>query len=196
MGWGMGYLSIKEKRDRVFPSAIDSTPISLFPKPRVLNNIYYLIGFLGNWAQIYANRLADGSTRQFCMVFFFAKNKFHVCNKGSESSVKALIQDESIPTDMVHEKYRRKGLQYAGGHCLKLCVAVKHVFVTIATADNFIACDGSVLSGIVLALKFDTKVDSNFAELCNMSSASKYSHSCAALCFQFCLLLYGCVRKY
>ena len=132
-------MSIKEKSDQAFSHAIDSDPSSLFPRTEVLNNVYYLIGFLGNQAQKHAPRLADGSTRQLCMLLF-AKKRFHVRNKGGESAVLAIIEDESIPTRMGQEKEHQNGLRYADGVCFKYFVAIEHIFATVATANNFIAC--------------------------------------------------------
>ena len=51
-----------------------------------------------------------------------------------------------------------------------------------------------MLREIVSALKSNTQVVSQFAELCEVSDTSKHTHTDAALCFQFCLLVYGRVR--
>ena len=62
--------SIKEKVSRAFAHVMALSTDKLFPWPKVGNNVYYIVGFLGNQAENHAKRMAKGSGRQDCMLNF------------------------------------------------------------------------------------------------------------------------------
>ena len=58
-----GGQSIQEKADNAFSHAYESDSSILFPKPKVRDNVYYIVGFLGTQAEKQAKRLAEASGR-------------------------------------------------------------------------------------------------------------------------------------
>ena len=54
-------LTVKEQADQVVDRAFSSTPLELFPRPVVMDNVYYIVGFLGGQAKKHAKRMAEES---------------------------------------------------------------------------------------------------------------------------------------
>ena len=148
----------------------------------VRNNVYYIIGFLGIQAGNHAKRLSKGSRRQLCLSYFAAE-RFTVRNKS-----------ETIPTSLVETRERYGGLSYADARCWRCFSSIEYVFASIATADNFVACGGSIIKESTQALQSNKKICQAFANLCDVESSTDFNATDAAACFQYLLLVFGRVR--
>ena len=61
-------------------------------------------------------------------------------------------QHGSVPTEMVEKFERRGGLCYPDAIYWRFFSSIEHVYATVATADNFIDCGGSILREMSEAL--------------------------------------------
>ena len=109
-----------------------------------------------NTGRKHAKRLAKGSGRQLCLSYF-AVERFAVRNKGGEEAVKKLISETAIPTSLVETRERYGGLRYADARCWRFFSSIEYVFASIATADNFVACGGSIIKELTQALQCNKK---------------------------------------
>ena len=191
-GKGRGQ-SIGEQVGDAFDRAFESDTFSIFPKRKVRSNVYYIVGFLGIQAEKHAKRLAKGSGRQLCLSYF-AVERFAVRNKGGEDAVNKLVNETAIPTSMVETRERYGGLRYADARCWRFFSSIEYVFASIATADNFVACGGSIIKDLTQALQCNKKICQAFAELCDVESSTVFNATDAAACFQYLLLVFGRVR--
>ena len=105
---------------------------------------------------------------------YFASERFAVRNKGGEEVVQSLINDESLPTSMVESRERYGGLRYADARCWRFFSAIEYVFATVATADNFIACGGSIIKELTQALQSNVMICEAFADLVDVSEDTAY----------------------
>ena len=66
--YGGDRLSIKEQVDATVTTAFDSSPSELFPRLSVIDNVYYIVEYLGGQAKKHAKRMAEGSSKQLCLL--------------------------------------------------------------------------------------------------------------------------------
>ena len=90
-------LTIMEQVKQKVDHATSVEVYELFPTPAVMDNVYYVTGFLGNQADKEATRRAKDSGVRLCLEHI-AKEKFLVRNRGQEVGVNALIEDKDMPT--------------------------------------------------------------------------------------------------
>ena len=186
-------LTVKEQVDQALDFAFRSTPLELFPRPVVMDNVYYIVGFLGGQAKKHAKRMAEGSGKQACLLHLSNARFKSRRADGGDLAVLELILDPSVPTKMVEKREMFNGLKYPDYRCWKFFSSVEYVYSTVATADNFVACGGSVLREISESLLSNENLNKKFADLCD-TSAKSFSPSDTSTCLQFFLLVFGRVR--
>ena len=89
--------------------------------------------------------------------------------------VQSLINDESLPTSMVESREQYGGLRYADARCWRFFSAIEYVFATVATADNFIACGGSIIKEPTQVLQSNKMICKAFADLSKVTSNTAYN---------------------
>ena len=63
-----------------------------------MDNVYYIVGFLGGQAKKHAKRMAEGSGKQACL-FHLSDARFKTRRAdGGDLAVLELIADPSVPT--------------------------------------------------------------------------------------------------
>ena len=77
---------------------------------------------------------------------------------------------------------------------LEIFSSIEYVFASIATADNFVACGGSIIKELTQALQSNKKICQAFADLCDVESSTDFDATDAAACFQYLLLVFGRLR--
>lgn len=134
-----------------------------------------------------------GSGKQVCLFHLSdARFKSRRADDG-DLAVLELIADPSVPTTMVEKREMFNGLKYPDHRCWKFFSSVEYVYSTVVTADNFVACEGSVLREISESLLSNKNLNKNFADLCD-ASAKSFSPSDTSTCLHFFLLVFGRVR--
>ena len=104
-------LSIKEQVDAAITTAFDSSLSEIFPKPSVMDNVYYIVGYLGGQAQKHAKLMAEGSSKQSCLLHISSARFKSRRDDGDKSAVLELIADPSVPTTMVQKKRDVQGVE-------------------------------------------------------------------------------------
>ena len=146
----------------------------LFPTPAVMDNVYYVTGFLGNQANNEATRRAKDSGVRLCLEHI-AREKFLVRNRGQEVGVNALIADKDMPTTMVRQRENFGGLCYATKECWKFFAIIEYVYAELAVQENFLYRGGMLLSEISDGILGNEVVCQLFSSLCGFTEQSKFT---------------------
>ena len=186
-------LTVKEQVDSAIAFAATAAMFDLYPRRKVMNNLYYIIGFVGGQMEKHAKRMARGSGKQACMLHLH-KSRYIVQIRDGDSAVSRIISDDSIPTEMVERTERFGGLHYADARCWKFFALLEYLFSKTATVNNFINCAGSVLREISAALATNIQLGQLFAKLCDLNTNAVYYFVDITTCLQSFLLVFGCVR--
>ena len=190
-------LSINEQVKAKVDHALKVGTNELYPNQKVKDNVYYIIGFLGNQAEKHAERCAEGSGGKKC-IEYIVKNRFHVNNRGeeNENQIKALLDDAGVPTALVQQRERLGGLHYADKACWEFFAIIDYLYATIATAENFICRGGRLLSELSCAIQENTALRQQFSSLCDFvdDDKSDYTFDDTTTTFGFFLRVFGRVR--
>ena len=202
-----GTVSIAEQiKEKVGHAIKCNDTNSLFHDKKVRNNVYYIIGFLGNQGKKEAERRAKGSGVKKCLLHI-TKERFLVpSNPKSEEKIDAL-RDKGVPTEMVDARLAFNGLHYPDELCWQVFAIIEFIYSTLATPDNFIWRGGKLLREICDGMLSNSDMQKLFYSLCGgdnelagdsseeaVKNTAEFSFEDAMLTFQYFLKVFGRVR--
>jgi hypothetical protein len=189
-------LTIKEQVGQAIEYAHKVEASKLFSDPKILKNVYYIIGFLGRQAEKQSTKRKEGSGAQKCFKYI-SDTRWLVRNRSESQTqqINTLISNPTIPTDLVQQREAFGGLHYPDEKCWRVFAIVDYVYSKTATSENFLKCGGTVLSEVSEALIHNNTLRKLFAyDLCECSDNGAFSLDDTDICLHFFLRVFGRVR--